>query len=148
MALADLRTFLDQPVLTLPVDGKKYTVQPCKADVWLRLQEIARRAEQPDAETVEDVELFKLALGDLYGTLLPLVTGPELTRIGTTAYLWQLGHNDLAAEFWRSGGKAPEPSTGKPSRKKTPTAAATTTRRRASGSGTTTRRNSNANKTG
>jgi len=141
MALDDLRSFLDQPTLTLPVGGKTYTVQPCKADVWLRLQEIARRAEGGE-DTTDDMELFKLALGDLFERLLPLVTLPEMKHIGTTAYLWQLGDNKLAARFWASGGKAstPEPETPTPTRRKTPTGVANTTRKRASGSGTSTRK--------
>lgn len=146
MALNDLRTFLDQPTLTLPVGGKKYTVQPCRADVWLRLQEIARRAEDdPTAEATPDTELFKLALGDdLYTKLLPLVTGPELRHIGTTAYLWQLGNHEFAARFWASGGKAstPAPKTPTRTRRATHTGEGTTTRRPASGSGTSTRKKS------
>lgn len=142
MALDDLRSFLDQPTLTLPVGGKKYTVQPCKADVWLRLQEIARRAEDdPTAERTPDTELFRLALGDeLFGKLLPLVTGPELRHIGTTAYLWQLGNQELAARFWAGGGKASTSESATPTRTRrtTHTGAANTTRRRASGTGTST----------
>lgn len=142
MPLDDLRTFLDQPTLTLPVGGKKYTVRPCKADVWLKLQEIARRADDPDSDEpkVPDMELFKLALGDLFDQLLPVVTGPELKHIGTTAYLWQLGSTELAARFWAGGGKASTPTvTPTRTRRTTRTGEASTTRRRASGTTTSTR---------
>lgn len=143
MPLDDLRSFLDQPVLTLPVGGKKYTVRPCKADVWLRLQENARRAEGGTEELMPDLELFKLALGDdLFKKLLPEITAPELSHIGTTAYLWQLGDNEFAAKYWASGGKASTVAeeTPPPTQQTTPMAGANTTRRRASGTGTSTRK--------
>lgn len=140
MPLDDLRAFLDQPVLTLPVGGKKYTVRPCKADAWLKLQEIANRTDKDETESTPDMVLFRLALGDqLFEQLLPEVTGPELRHIGTTAYLWQLGSQELAARYWAGGGKASKPTaTPQRTRRTTRTGAATTTRKRGSGSGTST----------
>lgn len=148
MPFEDLRTFLDQPTLDLKIGRKTYTVQPVKAAVWLRIQEAANRAGQADVEPIADHDLFRMVLGaDVYDAMLNDLTGPELRRAGMTAYLWQLGQESIAEQFWISGGKAVSPATPTRTRRTTPTGAAASTRRRASGTGTSTRKKSSPSAT-
>jgi len=152
MALDDLRDFLDQPTLTLPVGGREYVVKPCLARVFLRLQEASAAAASGDTsgERIPDTELFRLSLGDeLFEELADALTGPELVHVGTTAYMWQLGRSEIAEVYWASGGKALTASeTPTPTPQATHTGEATTTRRRASGSGTSTRKKNSASAKG
>jgi hypothetical protein len=141
VSFENLRTFLDQPVLTLPVDDEHtYVVKPCTGDTWLRLQRFALGEEK-----IPDMDLYRLTLGDtVLDAMLPELTGPELRHVGMTSYLWQLGRTEVAEEYWRSGGKAESAETPTPTRtpRTTRSAAASTTRRRASGKTTSTRRKS------
>lgn len=144
MPLDDLRDFLEQPTLTLPIGGKQYVIHPVTAKVWLELQAILEDAGK-GKQTIPDIDLYRKCLGgDVLDAMIENgVTGPELRQAGVTANLWQLNQQELAEAFWRSGGKAPtpqgeqsdQPQTATPTR----TAGATTTRKRASRSTTTTR---------
>lgn len=148
--LQDLREFLDQPVLRMPIGGRIFEVQPVSAREWLRLQEVQQSVLSADPESavsdasrMTEVELYKLVLGDAYEELLDNVSRPELEKAALTAYYWQLGRNDIAESFWSLGGKAEAPTPARAPRKsttRTSTGAANTTRKRASTSGTTSRK--------
>jgi hypothetical protein len=116
--LEDLRDFLDAPKLTLPIGGRRYVVEPATAEVWLRLQAVAADAEaaaKGDGEAlarsgrVSDLDVYRLALGPAFDEMLPKVSKTELGQAGMTAWFWQLGQQELAETYWRSGGKASPP---------------------------------------
>lgn len=137
MDLEDLSQYLETPTLTLPIRGTSYTVESADGERWLRLQAIAANTDTKSGESMMD--LYRLALGDTFDQLVNAkVSGADIQHAGTTAFYWQIGREDLAQAFWRSGGKAPGPRRATP--KTTRPAAASTTRRRASGSGTSGRK--------
>lgn len=134
--LSDLSEFLDVPVLTLPVHGKKYVVKSASGEDWLRLQAIE---DDRATSSVSAMDMFKLALGPTFDELVKAgLSKPEIEYCGTTAFFWQMGREDMAEAFWRSGGKAVAAKT--PRKTSTPRttrpAGAATNRRRASGTGT------------
>ena len=150
--LDDLRDFLEQPTLILPIGGKEYVVEACSAKTWLQLQafrdQMAAFEKDPKKNkppTIKDVDFYRLNFGDaVYEQMIEDGVRPaELQFASVTANLWQLGDAEIAEAYWRSGGKAQaqKGNPADPPKTATPThtGEATTTRKRASRSTTTTR---------
>lgn len=150
MELTDLSEFLDSPRLSLEIRGRKFTIEPVSAKTWLKLQAIqALMIEGSDPDDPEKKvstgvtidELAQMTLGEAFDEIYDYATPAEVSRIGVTAFYWQLGHEDAALEAWReSTGKAPAPVRRRST--STTTAAASTTPKRTRSSGTTSPRKS------
>lgn len=155
-AFKDLDQFLDD-TLTLPVGGKNYVIEPVDAVLGLRLQrilEVTEDAQNDNADEedikgmvsdAEELDLYPDVLGDVYQQLLD--DGVSFTRlrlVAVTAILWNVHGEEIAAEYWAAGGKAPEPNRAQRRAKKTPTGGASSTKRQGSGSGTSTRQKPSA----
>lgn len=141
--LGDLRDLVEAPKLTLPIGGKKFVIDPCSGETWLKLQAFAEFLEGKREVGVEsalsDTELYSLALGEkVYAQIIRHATGPEIQKAGMTAFFWQTGNGATAEAYWNSGGKAPKPRRSRST--STSTGAASTSRKPASGSGTRSRR--------
>ncbi|UQN29483.1 DUF7426 family protein [Brachybacterium kimchii] len=151
-AFKDLDQFLDDS-LVLPINGKDYRIPAVSAQLGLKLQRILEvtedaqnnRASDEDVQELisdaEELELYPDVLGDAYDEMLSDgISYPRLRLAAITAILWNVHGEDMAAEFWAAGGKAPEPNRAQRRAPKTRTGGASTTKRPASGSGTSTRR--------
>jgi hypothetical protein len=120
MAFDDLRKLLDSKPLVLPIGAKKYTIEHCNAEDWLRLQEISNRLDEinraiqndeleklSDATGITSTEVFRLGLGDAFDKMVKDgIRGDELAVAGWTAYFWQLGNEKMAEFTWQNAGKA------------------------------------------
>ncbi|MFE5777078.1 hypothetical protein [Brachybacterium sp. NPDC056505] len=151
-AFKDLDQFLDD-ALVLPINGKDYRIPAVSAQLGLKLQRILEvtedaqnnRASDEDVQELisdaEEMELYPDVLGDAYDEMLADgISYPRLRLAAITAILWNVHGEDMAADYWAAGGKAPEPNRAQRRAPKTPTGGASTTKRPASGSGTSTRR--------
>lgn len=111
MELEELSGLVEPRTLKIPVKGVTYTVNEVDGATWLLIQKILKTGDQGERSN-EDV--YRIALGDVFDQIAANVSGSELDLAGTTALFWQSGNEELAAAYWRSGGKAPTPeeSTG------------------------------------
>lgn len=147
MAFRDLSEVLDAG-LSLPYNGKSYTVPPVDAETGLRLQRLAEVAAQVAhaAESGEvldeialddeqEVDLYRDALGPAYDEMVAdRVPWPMLKLAGVTAWLDAAVNRETAEAYWNAGGSPdPEALAGNRASRR----AARSTRQPASASGTT-----------
>ncbi|MEV0617564.1 hypothetical protein AB0I81_29880 [Nonomuraea sp. NPDC050404] len=142
--LRALDEFFDD-TLTLPVNGKEYTVPAPDAETGLLCQRLmqagvaAANGQETDLTDLADLDddqetdLYQRCLGPVYDTLrADKITWPKIKHCGVTAFLWIAVDLDAAMKFWGSGGN---PELLAPNRAVSE-AAASTTRSRGSTSGT------------
>lgn len=149
MAYSELEDFLDSD-LTLPIRGKKYTCPDpgWESVLWLeqRMKTVMRAAQgadlsEADREILDDAdtdELFAVALGDAYETMLDDgLPAAYIRHAGLTAVMhWSVGEEQARA-FWESGG---DPERSAASGNRQARRAAQSTKRAGSPSGTNRRR--------
>lgn len=122
MAFDDLRELVDAQPLKLPIGGKVYVVEPCSAEVWLKLQTIGERMDEitqakkegKEVDTsigTKPVDLFRMTLGGTFDKMVKDgVRGDELSTAGYTAFFWQIGNEAMAEATWKLAGKALTPA--------------------------------------
>lgn len=151
----DLNNFMDEG-LTLPVNGKDYTVPEASAELGLRVTRFitlakisAHQPDRPlgpeDEQVLSDVaerDLYQEVLGDTYQELLDDgVAWAKLKHVALTALFWISDGENTALKYWESAGKVPAPNrAGRRMATRTRTGAAATTPSRTSRTGTTTRK--------
>lgn len=123
MTFKALGELLDQS-LTLPVNGKAYTVPPPSAKTGLRVQAIMQAAATAaDGGKVDEAILADAAERDMYADVLGTahaamveddVDWPTLKHCAVTAMVWIVQNKDAAERYWNSGG---DPSRLAPNRK-------------------------------
>ncbi|GGJ82082.1 hypothetical protein GCM10011583_12040 [Streptomyces camponoticapitis] len=149
-----LDDFLDN-ALELPVTGKDgveriYRIEDPAADDGLKVERItalAARAFAGGAAPTEDLlddeeelDLYRLCLGDTCDKLLAEVGWTDFKRVALTAMFWITADLETAKACWKSGGDpnrlAPNRATRRQKPGSTESGAASTTRSRSSTSGT------------
>ncbi|GFH36638.1 DUF7426 family protein [Streptomyces pacificus] len=150
-----LDAFLDD-YLDLPVPGKDgqvrtYRIEDPAAEDGIRIERITSLAarlaaggEAPaNAEVLDDEEeldLYRLCLGDAYQPLITEVKWSAFKHVALTAMFWVTTDKDTAEEFWKSGqhpGKAPNRATRRQAKRASSASdGANSTKRQASTSGT------------
>lgn len=166
VTFGELQEYFD-PGLDLTIRGTVYTVPLPSAELGLWCQLTAQAAGKittaASAEQMRDAVERVNALPELDGKNLSLpqrclgaaydqmvadkVPHPYVEFAGATAYLWIAYGEEVAEQYWNSGGRPEAVSPAnrqerRASTRKTSTAAASTTRRAASTSGTSSPRKS------
>ncbi|ARF62900.1 hypothetical protein B1H20_17025 [Streptomyces violaceoruber] len=152
-----LEAFLDD-VLELPVTGKDgvervYRIEDPAAEDGVRIEKITTLAARMvaggapvDSQALDDEEeldLYKMCLGDQYDPLLREVSWSRFKHVAITAMMWITVDRETAAQYWKTGaqpGKAPNRAVRRKSGERGSSAkgAASTTKPPASTSGTKT----------
>lgn len=119
-----LDNFLDD-YLDLPVQGRDgqtrvYRIEDPSAEDGIRIERItsfaarlAAGGKAPDTPVLDDQEeldLYRLCLGDAYEDLRKEVSWGRFKHVALTVMFWVTTDKDTAAEFWKTGqqpGKAP-----------------------------------------
>ncbi|KJK40219.1 hypothetical protein UK15_07655 [Streptomyces variegatus] len=150
-----LDDFLEEG-LDLPVRGKDgevrtYHIADPSAEAGVKIERITSYAARlaaggtrPGAKVLDDdeeIDLYKLCLGDAYGRLMAEVSWSMFKHVSLTTMFWVTTDRDTALEYWRTRqhpGKAPrnraERRQGRPDTSES--AGASMTRSPASTSGT------------
>ncbi|MEU0332235.1 hypothetical protein [Streptomyces sp. NPDC006193] len=149
-----LEDFLED-YLELPVRGRDgqlrvYRIEDPSAEDGLKIERITSLAARlaaggkaPDAPVLgdeEELDLYRMCLGDAYEPLIREVKWGPFKHVALTAMFWVTTDRDTAIQFWRTGqqpGKAPNrEARRRASRGSSASAAASTTPSPASTSGT------------
>ncbi|WEH40802.1 hypothetical protein [Streptomyces sp. AM 2-1-1] len=150
-----LDAFLDDH-LELPVEGRDgttrtYRIEDPSAEDGLKVEKITTLAARLVAggaaptdsglDDQEEIDLYRLCLGDTYEVLAAEVSWSRFKHAALTAMMWITADRETAEQYWASGaglGKAPNRAARRQQagRGSSAKAAATTTRKRASTSGT------------
>lgn len=151
-----LDAFLDD-VLELPVTGKDgvervYRVEDPTAEDGVKIEKITTLAarmvaggapvDSPALDDQEELDLYKMCLGDQYDVLLKDLRWSRFKHVAITVMMWITVDRETAAQYWSTGAQPGKPNRAerrKPAaRGSSAKGAATTTKPRASTSGTKT----------
>ncbi|MFI9339962.1 hypothetical protein ACIG0D_01600 [Streptomyces sp. NPDC052773] len=149
-----LDAFLDD-YLDLPVKGRDgqirvYRIEEPSAEDGIRIERITSLAarlaaggkapESPVLDDEEELDLYRMCLGDAYDELRKELKWGAFKHVALTAMFWVTTDKETAEQFWKTGqqpGKAPNrASRRQASRGSSASAAASTTPSPASTSGT------------
>lgn len=135
--LKALDEFFDDS-LTLPINGKEYTVPPPSAETGLLCQRVmqagvaaanGKKADLSNLDDEQELDLYKRCLGTAHEQLIADgVSWPVIKHAGVTAFLWIAADSDTAGKYWESAG-SDDPEAPAPNRA-TRRAAASSTRSR------------------
>lgn len=155
-----------EPGLTLTVLGREYVVPLPSAALGVWCQRVATLASDAHNATTDeevaavaermqnlpklddrDLTLAQRLLGPVHDQMVAdRVPHPYVEFCGRTAYVWVIGDEERAADYWNSGGRPEALRPGNRAQRRaeakaggTSTAAARTTKRQASTSGTKSR---------
>ncbi|MFE6408147.1 hypothetical protein ACFVOR_14575 [Streptomyces sp. NPDC057837] len=154
-AFEALDAFLDDH-LDLPVKGKDgqtrvYRIEEPSAEDGIKIERITSLAarlaaggkapEAPVLDDQEELDLYRMCLGDQYEPLIKELRWSAFKHVSLTVMFWVTTDRETAEEFWRTGqqpGKAPNRAARRAQAKPgtSASAGASTTRQPASGSGT------------
>jgi hypothetical protein len=146
-----LDDYLDLPVIGRDGVERVYRIEDPAAEDGIRIERITSLAARlaaggkaPDTPVLDDKEeldLYRLCLGDAYEDLRKQVSWGRFKHVALTVMFWVTTDKDTAAAFWKTGqqpGKAPNRATRRQQAKHatSESAEANTTRSPASTSGT------------
>ncbi|MFS0695132.1 hypothetical protein [Streptomyces nitrosporeus] len=145
-----LDDYLDLPVTGRDGETRTYRIEDPSAENGLRIERIttmaARLAAGGSADTApalsddEEMDLYRMCLGEAYGPLLADLSWGRFRHVALTAMMWITADRETAAAYWATAdapGKAPNRAARRSaSRGSSASAAASTTRKPASTSGT------------
>ncbi|WP_416975664.1 hypothetical protein [Streptomyces sp. 4F14] len=104
--------------LTLPVRGadgvvREYYIADPSAEAGIKIERITSLAarlaaggaapERPVLDDDEELDLYKLCLGDAYGRLRAETSWSVFKHVSLTVMLWITSDEDTALEYWRTG---------------------------------------------